>query len=72
MARLQTVFNTTHAELDHWLHRERCLDWSDIVNTWIDGEMNALEEAMAVLRNCRAAVKSSTAQMDRNRIGGCG
>ena len=59
MARLQTLYNTTHAEMDHWFHEERCLEWSDIAYTWIEGELATLEECITLLHGCRAAIRNA-------------
>jgi hypothetical protein len=63
MARLATVFNTTHAEMDHWFHQERIKEWSDMIERWVDGEIDMLEHNLDMMRGCAAVVKRSISEM---------
>jgi hypothetical protein len=52
-SRLETVFNVNHAELNHWLHDERLTEWSEMLMTWLDGEIIRTEQCLQLLYSCR-------------------
>jgi hypothetical protein len=69
MSRLQTVFNTTHAEMDHWFHQERAFEFAEMAEHWIESEMQMLEQCMTVIQGCHRIIKSSVQRMhDADRV----
>lgn len=59
LSRVATVLNANHAELDFWFHRERVVEWSEILEKWIDAELERLAKWTALMENCRNVVSQS-------------
>ena len=56
--RLSTVYNLTHAEMNHWFHRQRQVEFLGMVDGFVTGQVRRCERELAVWRECAERVQS--------------